>query len=523
MEFLAGLKERILGIPKAWESLNLNKKVLTIGAAILIVATVFVSLSALFTTDYEPLFTNLGVNDAAAMTAKLQELNIPYKLDDGGTSILVPSESKYSTRLELAAAGLPQGAAGFEIFNETSFGETETDKRIKYQVALQGELTNTIQSMDKIEFAKVNLVIPEDSLYAANQEIATASVLIKNKANTSLSAKEIQGIVHLVANSVEGLEVENVTVVDTKGNLLSTGLGEMGTNSGYIELTQAQMALQRQYERELQTSVQSMLERLVGENKVVVRISAVLNFDERESRMEIYAPIQDKETPVTFPRSEKETEESSTETGQSAGGVPGTETNIPTYQENTEGSTTSSSQRSERITNWEIDKEEVLQRFAPGTLKRITVAVLIDKELSQQQKDEIEQLVETAVGINRNNADSLDHNVTVTSMMFNEPAEPLVAAVSIMDLLSKYVWLIAVILLGLVLAFVVWKMLAGRKEENSGFDKLVNDEIDYQAISEMEISEEEKERRRMREEVEKLIDSNPEDMANLMRTWLLEE
>jgi len=283
------------------------------------------------------------------------------------------------------------------------------------------------------------------------------------------------------------------------------------------------MALQRQYERELQTSVQSMLERLVGENKVVVRISAVLNFDERESRMEIYAPIQDKETPVTFPRSEKETEESSTETGQSAGGVPGTETNIPTYQENTEGSTTSSSQRSERITNWEIDKEEVLQRFAPGTLKRITVAVLIDKELSQQQKDEIEQLVETAVGINRNNADSLDHNVTVTSMMFNEPAEPLVAAVSIMDLLSKYVWLIAVILLGLVLAFVVWKMLAGRKEENSGFDKLVNDEIDYQAISEMEISEEEKERTRMREEVEKLIDSNPEDMANLMRTWLLEE
>ncbi|NLB18071.1 MAG: flagellar M-ring protein FliF, partial [Syntrophomonadaceae bacterium] len=520
MEFLTGLKERLLGIPKAWGNLNLNQKVLTAGAVLLILATIFVSVSALLRTDYEPLFTNLGVNDAAAMTAKLQELNIPYELDDGGTTILVPSEAKYSTRLELAAVGLPQGAAGFEIFNETSFGETETDKRIKYQVALQGELTNTIQSMDKIEFAKVNLVIPEDSLYAENQEIATASVLIKNEANASLSSKEIQGIVHLVANSVEGLALENVTVVDTKGNVLSTGISEVGNGSGYIELTQAQMVLQRQYERELQTSVQSMLERLVGENKVVVRASAVLDFDERESRMEIYAPIQDKETPVTFPRSEHETEESSTETGQAAGGVPGTETNIPTYQETTEGSTTASSQRSERTTNWEIDKEEVLQRFAPGTLKRITVAVLIDKELSQPQKDEIEQLVETAVGINRNNANSLDYNVTVTSMMFSEPEEP-VAAASIMDLLVKYAWLIAVIFLCLlVLAFVLFKVLVGRKEKDSGFDVIVDDEINLEDISEIEISDEEKESRRMREEVEKLIDSNPEEMANLMRTWL---
>lgn len=199
-----------------WTGLSLNQKVLLGGALLFVVTAIIVSSASIFKSEYEPLFTDLAIEDAAAITAQLEELNIDYKLEDSGTTIMVPADLKYKTRLQLASAGLPQGAVGFEIFNQTSFGETETDKRVKYQIALQGELTKTIQSMDKVEAAKVNLVIPQKTLYSEQQQEATASVLIKLKPHTSMDNREIQGIVHLVSNSVEGLKPENVGTVKFK-------------------------------------------------------------------------------------------------------------------------------------------------------------------------------------------------------------------------------------------------------------------------------------------------------------------
>ena len=181
-------------LKEAWTGLNLNQKVLLSGAVLLIIVAVVVSSATVLSSNYEPLFTELTVDDAASITTKLQELNIKYKLEDAGSTILVPSEVKYQTRLQLASAGLPQGAVGFEIFNQSSFGETETDKRVKYQVALQGELTKTIQSLDKVEVAKVNLVIPQKSLYSEEQEVATASVLIKNKFNTRMENRRFKAL-----------------------------------------------------------------------------------------------------------------------------------------------------------------------------------------------------------------------------------------------------------------------------------------------------------------------------------------
>ncbi len=510
-------------LKEVWKGLNLNQKVLLSGALLLIVTAVVVSSRAVLSTSYEPLYTNLAVNDAAAMTAQLDELGIEYKLEDAGTTILVPAELKYETRLQLASAGLPQGAVGFEIFNETSFGETETDKRVKYQMALQGELTKTIQSLDKVEAAKVNLVIPQKSLYSSEQQVATASVLIKNRFNTRMSSSEIQGIVHLVANSVEGLKPENVTVVDTNGNVLSTGLSGSEYRSNTVELTQAQLALQRQYETEMQTSVQSMLEHVVGPGKAVVRVSAELNFDEKESRMEIYAPLQGKTTPATFPRSESRIEETSESTGQAETGAVGTDTNIPSYQQTNPATETSSSERTERVTNWEIDKEEILQKFAPGAVKRLTVAVIVDQELDTRQKEELQQMVETAVGIDHNNPDPSNRNVSITGMRFSQFQAPEPEARGILLALPPYAWVLLVIL-GLAVAGVVVRTLRQRRDAvEPEFEAVVEEEIKLQDLLDKELTPQEKERKLIREEIEKLVDGNPEDAANLIRTWLLEE
>lgn len=503
-----------------WTGLSLNQKVLLGGALLLIVAALVVSSKSVFRTNYEPLFTDLDVKDAAAIAAQLDELNIDYVLEDAGATIMVPAELKYKTRLQLASAGLPQGAVGFEIFNQTSFGETETDKRVKYQVALQGELTKTIQSLDKVEAAKVNLVIPKQSLYIDDQQLATASVLIKNKPNTRMETREIQGIVHLVANSVEGLKPENVTVVDTNGNILSSGLPGNDYQTNAIELTQAQLALQRQYEREIQASVQSMLEHVLGSGKAVVRVSAELNFDEKESRMEIYSPLQDKKTPATFPRSESRLDEVTESTGQTDTGAPGTDTNIPTYQQTNPATETSSSERSERIINWEIDKEEILQKYAPGAVKRLTVAVIIDQELDNRQKDDIQQMVETAVGIDRNDPEQLNRNVAVTGMRFSQIPEE----TETKPLLPLYVW-IALVVLGIAVVILAIRMIARRRagEEEPQFEALVDEEFRLQDLLDKELSPQDKEKKLIREEVEKLVDTNPEDAANLIRTWLLEE
>jgi flagellar M-ring protein FliF len=524
MDSLKAMIEKLSSrLKEIWTGLNLNQKVLISGALLLIVTAVVVSSRAVLSTNYEPLYTNLAVNDAAAMTAQLDELGVDYKLEDAGATIMVPAELKYETRLQLASAGLPQGAVGFEIFNETSFGETETDKRVKYQVALQGELTKTIQSLDKVEAAKVNLVIPQQSLYTENQKVATASVLIKNRFNTRMSSSEIQGIVHLVANSVEGLKPENVTVVDTNGNVLSSGLSESEYQSNAVELTQAQLALQRQYEAEMQTSVQSMLEHVVGPGKAVVRVSAELNFDEKESRMEIYSPLQDKKTPATFVRSDSRIEETSESTGQAEQGAVGTDTNIPSYMQTNPATESSSSERTERITNYEIDKEEILQRFAPGAVKRLTVAVIVDQELDSLRKDEIQRMVETAVGIDPNHPDPSNRNVSVTGMRFSQVQEPVPEGSSLLPALPGYAWILLLILALAVSGLVIRTLRLRRSAAEPQFEAVAEEEIKLQDLLDKELTPQEKERKLIREEVEKLIDVNPEDAANLIRTWLLEE
>ncbi|MGE5422212.1 MAG: flagellar basal-body MS-ring/collar protein FliF, partial [Ignavibacteriales bacterium] len=453
-EFWNAIKERFEKLRETWNGLNLNQKVVIAGALLLVIAAVGVSSATVMQTQYEPLYTDLKTSDAASMTAKLTELGIPYELADNGTTINVPTEQKYEARLQLASSGLPAGVAGLELFNTTNFGETETDKQVKYQMALEGELTRTIESMDKVDSAEVNLALPEESLFTESQQQPTASILIRPKAGGQLSDKEVQSITHLVANSIEGLNVENVTIADTSGNLLSTGLPSDFITS-MVDLTEHQLAMKRQFEKQLQQSIQSMLEQIYGAGKAIVRVNAELNFDEKTTKTEKYGP-------GSYVESEKITEKTSTNSAGATGGTPGTDTNIPNYQEGANSDTgTSSSEESEKIRNYLVDKEVTDQKYAPGDPKRLTVTVIVDKSLDEQQKDEIKQAVETAVGIDRDNPDStLKRTVSVTSMKFTASPKTLAETTDISGMVSQYWWLV-LILIFLLAGFAVWMALRG--------------------------------------------------------------
>lgn len=319
--------------------------------------------------EMQMLFANLAPDDAGAIVEKLKELKIPYEVGGGGTSVLVPSPQVYDLRLQLAAQGLPHGSGiGYEIFDRTNIGQSEFVQKLNYRRAQQGELARTIAQMPEVQRARVHLAVPERRLFATSQERPRAAVVLSLKRENALTKTQVQGIVHLVANSVEGLKAEDVTVVDGHGRLLSESSGE-----GVAHLSSTQLEYQRNLEKDVETRITSMLERIVGSNKAVVRVSSVLDFRQVEHTEEKYDPNGQ------VVRSEQKNQERANGVNGISGGVPGVASNVPAGEspEPPQTSTQNSQTKNETV-NYEISRT-VSRIIEPvGTIKKMTVAVLVD-------------------------------------------------------------------------------------------------------------------------------------------------
>ena len=264
--------------------------------------------------DYQVLYSDLTMEDSAAIFQRLKESKIPYQLSADGKTILIPRENVYEMRLELAAQGLPeQGSAGFELFDDTKLGMTEFLQNVNYQRALQGELARTIGRFDEVESARVHLVMASRSLFVEEQEPATASVILKMRSGKWLGKEQIQGIVHLVSSSISGLRPENVTIVDGNGKMLA-GFPD---KSGMAGVTSDQLAFQEKVEKNLETRVKTMLEKALGPERAIVRVSADIDFQQHEQTEERYFPDN------RVIRSEKRLNENASGTAQMARGCRG--------------------------------------------------------------------------------------------------------------------------------------------------------------------------------------------------------
>jgi len=200
----------------------LSRKLSLVAATVICAAIFAVIILQAQVADYNLLFAHMDNADAAEVVEWLKERKIPYRIESNGTSIYIPADKVYESRIELAGSGLPRGGGvGFEIFDKQSFGMTDFAQKVNYRRALQGELMRTITSLGPVEGARIHLALPEKRLFREQQQQATASVIVKLVSGSSLKEAQLQGIVHLVAGSVEGLEAENVTVVDSSGKVLS--------------------------------------------------------------------------------------------------------------------------------------------------------------------------------------------------------------------------------------------------------------------------------------------------------------
>ena len=451
----------LLQIRKLFGNLSIAKKITLVS----LIAGTFLGFFFLMTWsgqhDYQYLYSNLDPQNAGSILSYLKEKKVPYQISGNGTAILIPSGRISETRMALAAEGLPEGSGvGFEVFDNTKLGMTEFVQNVNYQRALQGELARSISKISEVETARVHLVIPKKSLFIENEEPATASVVLKMRRGSYIDDSQIQGIVHLVSSSVPRLRPEQVTVVDSSGKLLA---GHDADNS-VAKLSSSQLEYQEKLERNLEHRVKTMLEKALGHDNAVVRLSCDLDFRRQEMTEEMYFPDN------RVVRSEQRYRETSSEDNANAAGVPGVRSNIAKRPEASAQSGRNEFSKQDRTVNYEIGKRTSHVVEPTATLKRVSAAVVVDgtyQRLDQQngqvewqyvertpdEMQKLQNIVKGAINFNAERGDMVEVvNIPFETEKLAGPVEAIQEA-GWLDKLEQHADHIKYFLFGLFLLF----------------------------------------------------------------------
>lgn len=406
-ETLTRLRERVMEL---FSGFTTGQKVVTGLAVLGVIIGGYVFTGWASTPAYAPLYTDLDPADAAAVTEELTSAGISYKLSDSGRTVMVPNGELYNQRIALSSKGLPSsGNSGYAILDKQGITASQFRQRIDYQRALAGELGKTIEAIEDVQSATVNLVIPEEDLFTDDAQHASASVLVQTRPNATLAGGEVQSILHLVSSSVEGLTPENVTISDTKGTLLAAP-GQEGIDAAVGD-ARAQQTLE--YEKNTARKVEELLTAVAGQGGVVVQVKAELNFDEVETTTETF---QNPDNVIA-----QQSESTETLEGTNAdGGVLGVDPDAATV-----GGENTNFEKDETDTIFAPSKTTSSTRSAPGSVRRQTVSVFIDDARGQAvDLAAIEDQVEAAAGIDAARGDL----VAVSRVPFDTTAEDEAAA-----------------------------------------------------------------------------------------------
>lgn len=371
--------------------------------------------------SFRPLFSSLSSEDASGIVQKLKEKGIEYRINENGTSILVPEARVAELRLEMAGAGLPKtGRIGYEIFDKTNFGITDFAEHVNYRRAVEGELERSIMSIGEVEQARVHVTFPKESVFLESREPAKASVLVRLRPGASLSAQNVASITHLISSAVEGLAPTAVTVVDMRGNLLNRARRTTSTEG---DSSDEALEYQQKIERDLQAKISGTLDPLLGPDKFRTALSVDCDMSAGEQSEEVFDPT--KSVMATSQR----TEDIPGAT-MLAGGQPGTASNLPHPPPQGSGVATAVGRRVENVT-YQTSRMTRHTKIPQGAIKRLSIAVLVDQGVQWQGKGAqmqrvlvpptpekmktIHDLVATAVGLTPARGDQL----TVETLPFD--------------------------------------------------------------------------------------------------------
>jgi len=373
---------------------------------VLILALMIGSIYWIFHDDYQVLFTDLNPQDASAMVSELEKSKMPYRLENGGASILVPKDIVYKTRLKLMGQNVTlHGGVGFEIFNTSDFGMTEFAQKVNYQRALQGELARTIMAFDEVKHARVHLVMTDSGLFKRNKVKPKASVTLIMKPDATLKPEQVIGIQRLVAASVPEIEIGGVTVLDHQGIALSRNPRNENDGSGagnqydLADNLAQQLEVKKQAETHLSKKLTDVLEKALGPNQAIVSVDISLNYDHVKVTQENVLGADNhggEATGIVVRKRQSQNNQSSQPN------------DLPASASEGKRSTTASSSGN---TNMEIDYqtgrriEQVVS--TPGSIRRISIGVLVPNTHSEEKLRTIKEVIEMTAGIDPDRGDAV--------------------------------------------------------------------------------------------------------------------
>jgi len=363
--------------------------------------------------DFKPLFTGIAAEDAGPLLAKLHEGGTEYRLANNGATVLVPSSRVAELRIQMASAGLPKsGRIGFELFDKTNFGASEFAEQVNYHRAIEGELERSVMSIREVELARVHVTMAKDSLYTEARQPAKASILVKLRSAAALSPQNVAAICQLAASAVPGLSADQVSVVDTSGNLLNRPRPNSADGSG--EGSEAALEYRKSVERDVQNKVAATLEPLLGSEHFRVGVSADVDRNSGEQSEETFDP--EKSVMATSQR---------TDDGPalpSASGIPGTASNVPVPTSKPTTGSSNYARHTESIT-YQTSRLVKHTLLPQGAIKRLSLSVLVDHTVrwetaagksqkvveppSAEKLKVIHDVVAAATGLDTNRGDQL--------------------------------------------------------------------------------------------------------------------
>ena len=494
--------------PKGWAMVG--------GSAAAAIVFLVVVMHFASSPSYATLETGLDPAQTGKITSTLSTQGIPYQLQNNGTALAVESSKTAQARVALATAGLLSNQQpGFELMDKQSLGQSNFQQQVTYERALEGQLASTIETIDGVSSAQVNLVMPnsQDQLFSDQTQPSTASVLLSG--SSDLQPSSVRGIAQLVASSVPGLQLSKVTITGADGSLLWPHGNDMGTDSGGLP---AKQAVQQRYDSTMSTEVNAMLAQTLGAGKAQAVVNANLNANRATQSSLVYAK---KGVPLT----KQSTNETLSGAGAAAaGGAAGTAGNIPAYVAgNGKGNGNSAYQNKTGNTTYGVNKTVTHSVIAPGAIQQQSVSVLIDKSVPASSIPAIKKAVANAVGLQPKRGDQL----SVSQLAFAPTkATPTPAAASPISKYGKYgaLGLISVLFLGFLA-----RLLRKRERESFGEPTWLSELEAPRTLASLESGHPTEVAALTphvgvaRRQIEDLVQRDPERVAQHLRAWMAED
>jgi flagellar M-ring protein FliF len=436
-------------------ALPAKTKALLAVSSVAILAIAFFMLKLATAPAYSVLASGLDPSQTGKVTAALDTAGISYELQANGTALSVDKSQMARARIALAGGGVSLAGSsqpGFELFDKSKLGASQFQQQVTYQRALEGQLANTIDQVQGVQNATVQLVLPQDDLFADQQSTATAAVMLGNSADT-LDPGAVRGIAQLTASSVKGLKAQNVTITDGTGQLLwpqGDGIATGGVAGATKQATEAQ------FDRNLETQLNSLLASTLGAGKAQVRVNADLNVDKTTQKSLTYAK-------KGVPDQTSSDVEKLKGAGASAGGPAGTGTNIPTYSAGAAGGK-GSSNYSHTVKNVHnaLNKTITTRDVAPGAINKLNVALMVDKSVPPATVAQLQKTIAAAAGVTTSRGDT----ISATQFAFAKPPVAKTGPVPT-NLLGPLKW-VGLGLGSLLFLFFVSRGMRRREGENLG-------------------------------------------------------